>query len=283
MIIEYKKQTALTDYFESQVKCKKFTSGGFLHKIGFKTVQYPDVYFHTGSLNTHSKLMIENSKMTIVNCDILKKEFIETLNVKEEQIEVIFPTNDVKKYKKSEVKKPFYEKYNLSKDTKIIYFAALDFKRNGFESFCDILTKIESTNFKALVTCTIDKELVYAKQVLQNFNLSNDVILIDYDAFNIADIYVQPTININFSLNVIKAITNKCAVFLPQNNNAIDVLDVFAIMDDPNDSNTAYKIDMLLRVPDELKKIKKENYAIGKKLNTKYMNKKIDLIIDKIK
>jgi len=279
MIIEYKKNTKISDYIESKVQCKKFTKGGFLQKIGFKSIEYPDIYIHTGSLNTYSKTMIENSKITIVNSSILKEELIESLNVKQENIEVILPINEVEKFKKSQVKKPFYEEYNLQKDTKIIYFTAKDFKRNGFESFCDIVTKIESLNFKVVITCTIDKELVYAKQVLENYKLTDDVIIIDYEIFNIADIYVQPTINKNFSFNVVKAITNKCVVFLTQNNNAVEVLDVFSIMDDQNDSNTAYKIDMLLRVPQELKKIRKENYTFGKNLNTKYMNEIVDNIL----
>jgi hypothetical protein len=283
IIIEYKKQTALTDYFESKVQCKKFTKGGFLEKLGFKNIVYPDVYFHTGSLNNHSKLMIENSKLTVINSSILADELVKDLNVKMENLRVILPINDVEKFKKKEVKIPFYEQYNIDEDDKIIYFSAQNFKRNGFEQFCDIITKIESTNFRVFATCTIDKELDYAKKVVTNFNLEDKITFIEDEIYNVADIFILPTLNVNFSTAVVKAVTNKCAVFVPTNNNAIEIVDVFAIMDDPNDSNTAYKVDMLLRVPDELKKIQKENYSIGKKLNTIYQRALLNEIIEEVK
>ena len=283
MIIEYKKQTALTDYFESKVQCKKFSKGGILEKLGFKSIVYPDIYFHTGSLNPHSKLMIENSKITVVNSSILVDELVKDLNVKRENLRVIMPINDVEKFKKKEIKIPFYKEHNINEDDKIIYFTAQNFKRNGFESFCDIITKIESTNFRVFVTCTIDKELDYAKKVIKKFEIEDKVTFVEDEIFNVADIFILPTLNVNFSTAVVKAVTNKCAVFVPTSNNAIEIIDVFAIMDDPDDSNTAYKVDMLLRVPDELKKIQKENYSIGKKLNTTYQRVLLDEIIIELK
>ena len=283
MIIEYKKQTALTDYFESKVESKKFTKGGIWEKLGFKNVVYPDIYFHTGTLNPHSKLMIENSKIIVVNSSILVDELVKDLNIKKENLRVIMPINDVEKFKKKEMKIPFYKEHNINEDDKIIYFTAQNFKRNGFEQFCDIITKIESTNFKVFVTCTIDKELDYAKKVAKKFEIEDQIVFIEKEIYNVSDIFILPTVNVNFSISVVKAVTNKCAVFVPTNNNAIEIVDVFAIMDDPDDSNTAYKVDMLLRVPDELKKIQKENYSIGKKLNSNYQKVLIDEIIIELK
>ena len=283
MIIEYKKQTALTDYFESKVVTKRFTKGGIWEKLGFKNIVYPDIYIHTGSLNPHSKLMIENSKITVVNSSILVDELVKDLNIKKENLRVIMPINDVEKFKKKEMKIPFYKEHNINEDDKIIYFTAQNFKRNGFEQFCDIITKIESTNFKVFVTCTIDKELDYAKKVAKKFEIEDQIVFIEKEIYNVSDIFILPTANVNFSIAVVKAVTNKCAVFVPTNNNAIEIVDVFAIMDDPDDSNTAYKVDMLLRVPDELKKIQKENYSIGKKLNSTYQKVLIDEIIIELK
>ena len=282
MIIEYKKQTALTDYFESKVDCKKFTKGGILEKLGFKNIKYPDVYFHTGTLNAHAKSMMQNSKLIVINSTILADELVRDHNIKKEKIRVILPINDVEKFKKKDLKIPFYKEYNIDEDNKIIYFTAQNFKRNGFEQFCDIITKIESTNFRVFATCTIDKELDYAKKVVTNFNLEDKITFIEDEIYNVADIFILPTLNVNFSTAVVKAVTNKCAVFLPTNNNAIEIVDVFAIMDSPDDSNTAYKVDMLLRVPDELKKIQKENYSIGKKLNTRYQRALLNEIIEEL-
>jgi len=283
MIIEYKKQTALTNYFESKVQSKKFTKGGMLEKLGFKNINYPDIYFHTGTLNPHAKLMMGNSKLIVVNSTILADELVRNNNIKKDNLRVILPINDIEKFKKKEVKLAYYKKNNISNEDKIIYFTAQNFKRNGFEQFCDIITKIESTNFKVYVTCTIDKELQYAQKVAKTFELEDKITFIEDEIFDVADIFILPTANVNFSTAVVKAVSYKCAVFLPTSNNAIEIVDVFAIMNDPNDSNTAYKVDMLLRVPDELKKIQKENYSVGKKLNTAYQQTLIDEIIEELK
>jgi len=282
IIIEYKKQTELTDYFESKVQCKKFTKGGILEKLGFKNIVYPDVYFHTGTLNKHAKLMMQNSKLIVINSTILADELVRDNNIKKEKLRVILPINDVDKFKKKELKIPFYKEHKIKEEDKIIYFSAQNFKRNGFEQFCDIITKIESTNYKIFVTCTVDKELAYAKKVAKTFELENKIIFIEDEIYKVADIFILPTANVNFSTAVVKAVTSKCAVFIPTNNNAIEIVDVFAIMDSPDDSNTAYKVDMLLRVPDELKKIQKENYNIGKKLTTTYQQLLLNEIIDEV-
>jgi len=282
IIIEYKKQTALTEYFESKVECKKFTKGGILEKIGFKDIKYPDIYFHTGTLNAHAKLMMQKANIIVINSTILADELVRDHKVAKEKLRVILPINDVEKFKKKDEKIEFYKKYEIPEDDKIIYFTAQNFKRNGFEYFCDIITKIESTNFRVFVTCTIDKELDFAKKVVKSYNLEDKITFIEDEIFKVADIFILPTANVNFSTAVVKAVTNKCAVFVPTNNNAIEIVDVFAIMDEPDDSNTAYKVDMLLRVPDELKKIQKENYSIGKKLNTTYQRTLLNEIIQEI-
>ncbi len=283
MIIEYKKQSELTKYFEKNIKCNKFKKGTFFEKLGIKSVTYPDIYFHTGALNKHAKLMIENSKIVIVNSSILKDELLKDLTVQENTINVIYPTVDVPEYKKKTLQKNFLHKHNIHKDNKIIYFTAENFMRSGFENFCDIINKIESNNFSVFITCNNDKELVYVKTIVKKYSLEYSANIIKEEIFNVSDIFVLPTINKNFSLNIIKAMANKCVVFIPQSNYSVEILDVFSIMDDENDSNTAYKIDMLLRVPDELKKIKKENYNLAKKLNKSYAQNKLKKIIKQLK
>jgi glycosyltransferase involved in cell wall biosynthesis len=280
MIIEYKKQTQITKLLEEMIEFKKFTKSGFFEKIGFKIIKYPDLYIHTRSIDSHSKNMIKNSRHIIVNSNILKNEIVKEYNLNNKNVHVIFPINDVKKFKKSKVKKRFYEEHNIKKGTLIVYFTALNFARNGFESFCDIVSKLEANGSQVFVTCTIDKELVYAKNMIKKYNLEDKITIIKNEIFSIADIFVLPTQNKNFSLNIVKAISNKCIVFVPENNNSIELLDIFSIMDNTNDSNTSYKIDMLVRVTKEFKKIRKETYKIGKKLNNNYLINKINHIVD---
>ncbi len=137
-------------------------------------------------------------------------------------------------------------------------------------------------NWKAVVSAYGDKEIVYANEILKHRKLSEYVIVVENEIFDVADIFVLPTTIENFAYSVLKAMANKCIVFTTTNNNAIEILDVFGIMDGPDDSNLSYKIDMLLRVEDEFKKIKKENYKIASKLTFEYQKEKLDTILAKL-
>jgi len=283
MKIYYKKQTHLTKYIESTQETSFYKEPGFLEKIGFKTKEYPDIYFHTGALNSHSKTMIENSKIIIVNSGILKDHLVDKLTVDSSKIKVIYPAVPSCKFKKKDAKIEFYKKHNIDENIKIVYFTAKNFKKSGFLSFCDILTKIESTNFKAVVSTKDDKEKDFALDILKHMNLENEVLIVEEEIFKIADIFLLPTSFVNFSVNVVKAMASKCIAFVPETNYAVELVDVFSIMKDVNDSNTAYKIDMVLRVNTELKKIQKENYSVGKKLTLEYQEKKLNQIITELK
>ncbi len=282
MIIYYKNETNLTKYTEQSHNTQLYKDGTFLTKIGFKKRVYPDIYFHSGSLNEFSKRLIINSKITIVNSRILKDAICKTLQISENKIEVILPAYEPKKYKKKEIQKAFKEKYMIDMEKKIIYFTAKDFERNGFKYFCTIINNLEMTNWKAVISTSDEKQMIYAKEFLTHHKLLNDVILINEEIFDVADIFILPTIVENFSLSVLKAMAHKCVVFSTRNNNAIEIMDVFSIMNGQKDSNISYKIDMLLRVKDEIKKIKKENFQIASKLTSTYQREKLNKIIEKL-
>ena len=281
MIIYYKKETPLIEYLKS-IRDVKFYKEGFLEKIGFKTKVYPDIYFHSGALNSFSKTLIENSKHTIVNSNILKNNICKQLLVKPDNIYVIFPATNIKKFKKKELKKPFYKKHNIEDSKKLIYFTAKNFQKSGFERYCKILQNLEAKNWIGIVTVKIDKDIDYINDVLLHYKLNKKVILAEDEVFDIADIFLLPTSFINFSNNILKAMANKCVVFLPKANYATELLDMFAIMENPNDYSISYKIDMLLRAEKELKNIQKENYKIAKKYTFEYQQKKLQNILAKI-
>lgn len=282
MKIYYKNETKLTAYLQSIRETTMFKQGGFLAKIGWKEVVYPDVYFHSGSLNAFSKTLIENSKITIVNSSHLKDEVIKKCVVKPDKIEVILPAIEVNKFKKKESKLSFYEKYQIDEDKKIVYFAAKNLKGAGFNQFVTIVQNLEMENQKVVITCYDDKEEAYAKDVLKHNNMLDSVILLlNEEIFDVADIFILPTSFSNFSNTTLKALANKCAVFVSNDNNVIEILDVFAIMDGKNDSNISYKTDMLLRVPDELKKIQKANYKIAKTFTFEKQQQELEDILKK--
>ncbi|MDD2699387.1 MAG: hypothetical protein PHF17_11360 [Arcobacteraceae bacterium] len=282
MVIYYKNETNLTKYLESIQETTFYKDGGFLTKIGLKKKIYPDIYFHSGGLSELSIRLIKNSKITIVNSTILKDKIIKTLGVDGSALEVILPAYEPKEYKKREVQKAFKELHNIEKNKKIIYFTAKDFMKNGFSQFVTIINNLEMSNWKAVISTTHEKQKIYAQELLQHYKILDDVVIVEDEIFDVADIFVLPTTLENFSLLVLKAMANKCVVFSTTNNNAIEIMDIFSIMDGPKDSNTSYKIDMLLRVKEEMKKIKKENKEIASKLTYEYQQKKLDKILEKL-
>lgn len=279
MVIYYKKESELIKYLYSIRNDIVFFKNGFLQKVGLKVKQYPDIYFHSGSLNSFTKTMIENSKNIIVNSEILKNDIVASLLVKPEKVHVIFPSVEIKKFKKKEVKTSFYIKYNIDEKKKIIYFTAKNFQKAGFAKFCKIIENLEMENFQIVISVKIDKELAYAKDVLSHHRMLESTIILEEEVFEVADIFILPTSFKNFSIASLKAMANKCAVFLSRDNYGIDLLDVFAIMEDVNDPNISYKIDMLLRAPKELKEVQKENYQTAKKYTFEYQKNRLEDIL----
>lgn len=282
MVIYYKNETNLIKYLKSIKDVVLYKDGGFLTKIGLKQRVYPDIYFHSGGLSELSKRLIQNSKVTIVNSTILKDNIVKALKADGSKIEVILPAYEVTQYRKKELQKAFKEKYSIEKDKKIIYFTAKNFDKNGFSQFVTIINNLEMRNWKAVISSSDAKQTTYAKEILTHNKLLDEVLIVENEIFDVADIFVLPTTLENFSLLVVKAMVNKCVVFSTTNNNAIEIMDVFSIMDGPKDSNTAYKIDMLLRVKDEMKKIKKENQEVASKLTNEYQQRKLDKILEKL-
>jgi len=284
MIVFWKKENSLVKNFKQLAKEKKinytfYKKPSFFAKIGLVSHNYPDIYFHSAPLDKDSLELIKKSKITIVNNSILKDRLIEKYDINKDKIKVIFPAIETKKFKKNEIQSKFLKEYNLDEGTRIIYFKSNDFIKDNFNSFCDILSKLEATNFKAFVTYKNKSELQFGAEIAKQKEVLKYIKFIENDIFEYSDIFIYPTNRKSFSQNILKAMANKNAVFLTNNNYAIDLLDVFAIMDSPNDSNVPYRVDMLLRVEDELRKIQKENYDIAKKLNDKYQIKKLQKLI----
>ena len=282
MIIYYKKESGLTRAIESVRKCTLYKDGGILTKLGLSKRVYPDLYIHSGALNEFSKRLIQNSKITIVNSSILKDAIIKKLGVSKEKIEVILPIFEREPFDKKETQRAYKELNNLPKKTKLIYFTAKDFQKNGFVKFCSILENLEMSDWKAIVSSTNEIDLSYAKEYAAHHKIDQNFLFEKEEIFEVADIFVLPTKLENFSLSVLKAMASKCVVFTTTNNNSIEILDVFAIMDGADDPNISYKIDMLLRVKEEMKKIKKENAAIASRLNTTYQSNRIASILEKL-
>ncbi len=164
--------------------------------------------------------------------------------------------------KKKDLQKEFKLKYKLEDDTKLILFKANNFKQNGIEPYLNIISDIGGANFQAII-CGDDESLNYAKSMASKLELTN-IIFINDISIKTADIFILPTSNKKFAKNIYKAMKFKCIVFASRQNEATQkLLDVFATMDSPTESNTAHKIDALLNNEDFAKKVQKENKKIA--------------------
>ncbi len=173
-------------------------------------------------------------------------------------LDKIYADVESEKIKKKKLKSDFLKKYNLDKNIKLVLFKANNFKQNGIHEFIEIVSKMQSTNFKAIV-CGDDEQLKYTKKEAKDDNCEDKIIFINSVHLKICDIFVLPTHNKTFAKNVLKAMENKCAVFAPRTNDANALLDSYATMSSYSDPNTPHKIDALLRSNDDLKLIQEQN------------------------
>jgi hypothetical protein len=74
----------------------------------------------------------------------------------------------------------------------------------------------------------------------------------------------------------------RCAVFLSIENDAKEIVDVFASMDSPTDPSMMFKVDAILKGMDDLKLIKNENRKIASEFSLVNNLAKINAIIENI-
>ena len=70
----------------------------FLEKLGFRSVKYPDIYFHSGAITNHTKDMIKNSIITVVNSTILKnyiEEIVEGNDLRRIRVMNLYEKDDL--------------------------------------------------------------------------------------------------------------------------------------------------------------------------------------------
>ena len=102
------------------------------------------------------------------------------------------------------------------------------------------------------------------------------------DLFLASDIFILPTYNKSFSSNIVKAMFCRCAVFLSIENDAKEIVDVFASMDSPTDPSMMFKVDAILKGRDDLKLIKNENRKLASEFSLANNLVKINTIIGNI-
>lgn len=284
--ISYKSKNILIEKLEKQPNITFLKEKNFFLKI-FSKKEYPDIYFHTGGLNEVATDKINNSKITIVNSFSIKNEIINKLKIDEKKIEVIYPSININSQEANEIKKRICEELQIDLDSKIIFFTAKNLKSSGVKEFLEICTSLNYQDFKIIIAST-SQQINSLKFQLQKYEgLKDKLILLENyknieNLFFASDIFILPTLNRTFNSNVLKAMFCECVVFVTLQNDAKEVVDVFASMSNPHDSSISFKVDAVLMGENDLKEIKKQNHLLALEFTLENNLKKINHIIENV-
>ena len=284
--ISYKTKSNLIEALAKQSNVEILKKENLFMKL-FSKKKYADVYFHSGSLDDKSIENIKNSKITITNTFASMNQIIAKTKISHEKIKVIYPSIDVEYKKAEEVKAKICEELQIDLINKIIFFTAKNIKSSGVKEFLDICSSLTYEDFKIIVAGEKKQITALQFQLPKYQKLQDKIVLLeDYtninDLFLASDIFLLPTYNKSFSTNILKAMFCECVVFLSIDNDAKEILDVFASLDSPTDSSAAFKIDAVLQGENDLKEIKKQNRELALEFTLENNLEKINHIIENV-
>ena len=280
--VYYKISNTLINNLKHRKDIKILKKPSFITKL-FSKKRYPDIYFHSGELDENSIEFIKNSKFVVTNSFSNLNLILAKTKISHEKIKVIYPSVDIKYQKPKELKEKYKDRFSLTENTKIIFFTAKNFKTSGVKEFLQIVSNLSFIDFKVIIAGT-KQQLAALEFTLPKYSkLEPKIILLDEskekldELYLISDVFLLPSYNKNIASSVIKAMFCKCVVFSTMNNDAKEIIDVYATMENPNDPSTAFKIDAILFDENELKKIKKQNREIALEMS---LDKNIDKFND---
>ena len=214
-------------------------------------------------------------------------QIIAKTKISHEKIKVIYPSIDIEYKKTKEIKAKICEELQIDLTTKIIFFTAKNIKSSGVKEFLDICSSLSYQDFKIIIAAEKKQITALRFQLPKYQKLEEKIVLLeDYsninDLFLASDIFLLPTYNKSFSTNILKAMFCKCVVFLSIDNDAKEILDVFASLDSPTDSSTAFKIDAILQGENDLRQIKKQNRKLALEFTIENNLEKINHILENV-
>lgn len=284
--IFYKTENPITQKLLKRENIEKIKEKSKISKIFSSKKEYPNLYFHQGSLDEESIDIINNAKKTITNSYTSKMEIIKACKVDNSQIEVIYPTITSTYLKPKESKEIISKELGFDKKKRIILFNAKNLAKNGVMEFLQIIISLTNDNFIAIIAGD-EKQIYTLKFKFTKLNLDDKVFLVeDYPnidlIYSATDIYILPTYIKGFNSNVLKAMFFKTAVFVSANSDSKEVIDTFSTMDSPTDRSMQFKVDALLNNKEELKKIKKENKELSNEFLFDVQMKRVEEVLSKI-
>ncbi len=277
-------KTKVITQLEKKFEITYYSEQTFFEKLLLKEKKYPDIYFHQGSVNTKALDIIEHSKVTIVNSNALKEQICEKRTyINASKICIIYPyINTQLKYSR-QLKKEFRKKYEIEKEQRIILFTGKNIILSGLEKFLEIIHSLERDNYKIVIeTNTQEKQKIQER--VNHYKLDNRTIILENytnidELFIAADMFILPTKQKLFALNVLKAMYFKNAVFVSSDNASSEIIDSFSLILGEKDRNTPFKVDALLGNKEELKKIQNENYQVVKNIKFDTYMEELEYII----
>lgn len=284
--ISYKTTNLLIEKLKQQTNIQVLKEKGFFSLL-FSKNHFPDIYFHSGNLDEKAIENIKNSKITVTNSFASMNEIIAKTKISHEKIKVIYPSINVEYKNIKEIKEKLCEELQIDLNTKLIFFTAKNFKSSGVKEFLDICSSITYLDFKIIIAGE-QKQIANLNFQLPKYSKLQDKIILlgNYskidDLFLASDIFLLPTYNKSFSTNIIKAMYCKCVVFLSLENDAKEIVDVFASMDSPTDPSTAFKIDAILSNESDLEMIKDQNKELASEFTIQNNLVKINNVIENI-
>ncbi|MGJ0303876.1 glycosyltransferase [Arcobacter cryaerophilus gv. pseudocryaerophilus] len=285
--VYYKISNTLINNLKHRDDIKILKKPSFLTKL-FSKKRYPDIYFHSGELDENSIEFIKNSKFVVTNSFSNLNLILAKTKISHEKIKVIYPSVDIKYQKPKELKEKYKDRFSLTENTKIIFFTAKNFKTSGVKEFLQIVSNLSFIDFKVIIAGA-KQQLAALEFTLPKYSkLEPKIILLDEskekldELYLISDVFLLPSYNKNIASSVIKAMFCKCVVFSTMNNDAKEIIDVYATMENPNDPSTAFKIDAILFDENELKKVKKQNRNIALEMSLDKNIEKFNDILTKI-
>ncbi|WP_417326332.1 glycosyltransferase [Halarcobacter sp.] len=280
--INYKTRNSLISKLLEKENIQEVKKPSLFSKV-LGNKEFADIYFHSGNLDADAIENIRNAKKVFVNSQTVHHELLKNFQENLEKIEVLYPSVNIEYKKPKEVKQAFCQEQNIDPKKKIIFFTAKNFKTSGVKEFISIVLQLSSDNYIAVIESD-KKQITSLKFQLSKINVEDKILLLeDYpnkdELFLASDIFILPTHSKNFASNILKAMYCKCAVFVTATNPAKELVDVFAMMESPDDRSMQFKVDALLQNKNDLKLIKKQNRKIAKEHSLENALSKVEEII----
>lgn len=280
--INYKTRNSLISKLLEKENIQEVKKPSIFSKV-LGNKEFADIYFHSGNLDADAIKNIKNAKKVFVNSQTVHHELLKNFQENLDKVEVLYPSVNIEYKKPKEVKQAFCEEQNIDPKKKIIFFTAKNFKTSGVKEFISIVLQLSSDNYIAVIE-TDKKQITSLKFQLSKINVEDKILLLeDYpnkdELFLASDIFILPTHSKNFASNILKAMYCKCAVFVTATNPAKELVDVFAMMESPDDRSMQFKVEALLQNKNDLKLIKKQNRKIAKEHSLENALSKVEEII----